>query len=194
MSFPGRLGAIVLSSLFVLAATRGDAADNSTLVWADSAEPSTVDPAKMNVNHEMTIARNVFDRLINFDLDHPDHLLPGLATAWKQDGTKWTFSLRDGVAFHDGKAFDADDVKATLDRDLRIGQGQSYLVADIASVTVVDPHTVVMETKAPNVFLAGNLARIEMMSAKDISEARRSIWTATKAGGATSPPRPTTMS
>ena len=78
-------------------------------------------------------------------------------------------TLRDGVKFHDGSPFSADDVKATLDRLLKIGQGQSYLVADITEVTVVDPHTVKITTKAPNVFLAGNLSRIEIMSAKDIA-------------------------
>ncbi|WP_239025344.1 ABC transporter substrate-binding protein [Rhodoligotrophos defluvii] len=139
-------------------------------VWADAAEPTTVDPAKVNVNHEMTIARNVFDRLVNYDLKQPDKLLPGLATSWKQDGTKWTFTLRDGVKFHDGTPFDAEDVKATIERDLRIGQGQSYLIADIDKVTVVDPKTVEIETKAPNVFLAGNLARSEIMSAEDIAK------------------------
>jgi peptide/nickel transport system substrate-binding protein len=162
--------ASALPSLMAIAPMSGRAAEDATLVWADEAEPSTVDPAKVNVNHEMTIARNVFDRLINFDLDQPDHLLPALATSWKQDGAKWTLSLRDGVTFHDGKPFDANDVKATLDRDLRIGQGQSYLVNDITKVTVVDPHTVELETRAPNVFLAGNLTRIEIMSSKDIAE------------------------
>src|ERR1700712_551465 len=70
----------------VVSADRSWAADASTLVWAEAAEPSTVDPAKSNVNQEMTIARNVFDHLVNFDLEHPDQLLPALATTWKQDG------------------------------------------------------------------------------------------------------------
>lgn len=168
---PQQVCAAVLTLVAPLAAApAAHAADASTLVWAEAAEPSTVDPAKANVNQEMTIARNVFDHLLNFDLDHPDHLLPALATSWKQDGTKWTFTLRDGAKFHDGKAFDSADVKATLDRDLRIGQGQSYLVADITKVTAPDAKTVEIETKAPNVFLAGNLTRIEIISAKDIAD------------------------
>lgn len=152
------------------AADRSLAADSSTFVWAEAAEPSTVDPAKSNVNQEMTIARNVFDHLVDFDLDHPDKLLPALATAWKQDGTTWTFTLRDGVKFQDGAPFDSPDVKATLERILRIGQGQSYLVADIAKVSTPDAKTVTIETRAPNVFLAGNLSRIEIMSAKNIAD------------------------
>lgn len=163
--------AATLSVVAPLLATNGThAADASTFVWAEAAEPSTVDPAKSNVNQEMTIARNVFDHLVNFDLEHPDQLRPALATSWTQDGVKWTFKLRDGAKFHDGKSFDSADVKATLDRDLRIGQGQSYLVADINKVEAPDAKTIVVETKAPDVFLAGNLSRIEIMSAKDIGD------------------------
>jgi ABC-type transport system substrate-binding protein len=144
------------------------AASQSTLVWADAAEPATIDPAKVSVNHEMTIARNVYDHLTNFDLDQPDKLIPALAVDWKRDGSVWTFKLRDGVKFHDGDPFTADDVKATLERDLRIAQGQSYLVGDITRVAAVDPLTIQIETKEPDVYLAGNLSRIEIMSAKDI--------------------------
>jgi peptide/nickel transport system substrate-binding protein len=142
----------------------------STFVYADAGEPSTIDPAKANVNFELTITRNVYDRLVDFDLNDPSRLLPALATEWKQDGKTWTFKLRDGVKFHDGAAFDATDVKATLDRLLKIGQGQSYLVDDIESVTVVDPLTVKIETKAPTVFLASNLSRIEMLSHADVAK------------------------
>lgn len=146
------------------------AQDGSTFVYADAGEPSTIDPAKANVNWEFTVTRNVYDRLIDFDLDDPAKLLPALATEWKQDGTTWTFVLREGVSFHDGSPFTADDVKATLDRLLRIGQGQSYLVNDIASVTVVDPKTVKIETNAPTVFLASNLSRIEIIADEDVAK------------------------
>lgn len=141
-----------------------------TFVFADAGEPSTIDPAKANVNWEFTVTRNIYDRLVDFDLDDPSKLLPALATEWKQDGVTWTFTLREGVIFHDGSPFDANDVKATLDRLLKIGQGQSYLVDDIAGVTVVDPKTVKIETKAPTVFLASNLSRIEIVADEDIAK------------------------
>ena len=158
---------IALATAFAAAAF---AQDGSPFVYADAGEPSTIDPAKANVNWELTVTRNVYDRLVDFDLDDPSKLLPALATEWTQDGKTWTFTLREGVTFHDRTPFTADDVKATLDRLLRIGQGQAYLVDDIASVTVVDPKTVKIETKAPTVFLASNLSRIEMMSDEDIAK------------------------
>jgi ABC-type transport system substrate-binding protein len=163
--------ALALFSMAALAMPgQSSAADPSTFVYADAGEPSTIDPAKANVNWEMTFIRNVYDRLVDYDLSDPAKLLPALATAWTQDGTTWTFTLRKGVTFHDGAAFGAADVKATLDRLLRVGQGQSYLVSDITGVTVIDPETVKIQTRVPNVYLAGNLSRIEMMSHADIEK------------------------
>lgn len=158
------------------------ALSQSTFVYADAGEPSTIDPAKANINWEFTVTRNVFDRLVGYDLDDPSKLLPGLATEWSQDGNKWTFRLREGVTFHDGTAFDANDVKATLDRLLSLGQGQSYLVSSISDVTVEDPLTVTITTKEPNVFLAGNLARIEMLSDEDIAN-KDETWFGENANG-----------
>jgi len=63
-----------------------------------------------------------FDGLINWDFTRPDQiagLTPGLAAAWKideSDHTRWIFSLRDGVLFHDGSALTADAVIWNLDR------------------------------------------------------------------------------
>jgi ABC-type transport system substrate-binding protein len=162
------LAAALLSASAMLVAMPSNAADSNTLVYAEAAEPATIDPAKVNVNQEMTVARNVYDHLTNFDLDDPSKILPALATEWSRDGTSWTFKLRSGVTFHGGQKFTAEDVKATIERDLKIGQGQSYLVASIDKVTVVDPMTIKIETKQPDVYLAGNLSRIEIMSAEDI--------------------------
>ncbi len=161
-----KIAGVILSAALVFG---GPALAQSTFVYADAGEPTTLDPAKANINWEFTLTRNVFDRLVSFDLDDPSKILPALATEWSQDGTTWTFKLREGVTFHDGTAFDATDVKASLDRMLSLAQGQSYLVSDITDVTVTDPTTVTITTKTPNVFLAGNLARIEMVSDEDIA-------------------------
>lgn len=158
------------------------ASAQSTFVYADTGEPSTLDPAKANINWEFTFTRNVFDRLIDFDLDDPSTLLPGLATEWSQDGATWTFKLREGVTFHDGTPFDSADAKASIDRMLALGQGQSYLIADVASVEAPDPATLTITTGAPNVFLAGNLARIEILSDEDISN-HDEAWFSDNANG-----------
>lgn len=170
MRLPTLLSASALTLVAALSPSGASAQDVSTFVYADAGEPSTIDPAKANVNWEFTVTRNIYDRLVDFDLADPSKLIPALATEWSQDGTTWTFKLRQGVSFHDGSPFDTNDVKATLDRLLKIGQGQAYLVEDIASVNVVDPQTVRIETKAPTVFLASNLSRIEMIADEDVKK------------------------
>jgi peptide/nickel transport system substrate-binding protein len=78
-------------------------------------------------------------------------LVPALATKWEAlNDTTWRFTLRDGVKFHDGKPFSAEDVKFTLDRalDPKTVYGTASRISQIASVKVVDPLTVEITTKA----------------------------------------------
>lgn len=177
-----RLRAISAILPAALAAMAAPALAQSTFVYADNNEPSTLDPAKTNVNAELTISRNVFDHLLNFDLDDPATLLPALATEWTQDGATWTFRLREGVSFHDGTPFDSADAKASLDRMIALGQGQSYLISGIAAVEAPDPLTLVVTTETPNAFLAGNLTRIAMVSDEDIAN-HDEAWFSENANG-----------
>lgn len=71
---------------------------------------------------------------------------PLLATEWtaNEDQTVWTFKLREGVKFHDGSDFDAEDVAAHYNRILdpeAKSASRSFLTA-ITEVKAVDPHTV----------------------------------------------------
>src|SRR3984893_19272145 len=66
----------------------------------------------------------IYDSLVAWEMDvadRPGKLIPGLATAWKVDDAdkkKWTFTLRQGVKFHDGSTFTADAVIWNLDKVL----------------------------------------------------------------------------
>jgi len=76
-------------------------------------------------------------------------LAPQLAEKWEPnaDGSEWTFHLRQGVKWHDGTAFTADDVVATLDR-LAVGNLKAYIVAGAG--TAVDAGTVKVKLNAPD--------------------------------------------
>ena len=69
-------------------------------------------------------AYTIYDPLVAWEMDvadRPGKLVPGLATEWKvddKDKTKWRFSLRKGVKFHDGSEFNADAVIWNLDKVL----------------------------------------------------------------------------
>lgn len=64
-----------------------------------------------------TLAAQLFDSLVEFDLETYD-LVPGLATSWdvSEDGTVYTFHLREGVFWHDGEPFTAEDVVFTYEQ------------------------------------------------------------------------------
>ncbi len=80
----------------------------------------------------------VFNNLLMFDQQKPvnndESLVPDLATSWSWDATKTklTFKLRDGVKWHDGKPFTAEDVKCTF--DLLLGKSKDKLRKNPRSV------------------------------------------------------------
>jgi peptide/nickel transport system substrate-binding protein len=83
-------------------------------------------PASMSMHEESTAAVNrpmmgIFNNLVMYKQDVPQNsqqsIVPDLATgwSWSEDGTDLTFPLRQGVKWHDGKPFTANDVKCTWD-------------------------------------------------------------------------------
>ena len=71
------------------------------------------------------LAQQMFDSLVEFNLDTYE-LEPGLAESWdiSEDGTVYTFNLRDGVTWSDGEPFTADDVVFTYDPNHHQPRGQ----------------------------------------------------------------------
>ena len=91
--------------------------------------------------------QNVFEGLTR--IDQNGAVQPGLADSWtiSEDGLTYTFKLHDGVTFHDGTTFDAEDVKFTFDRILAEDSVNAHreFYEPITSVTVVDPLTVELQ-------------------------------------------------
>src|SRR3972149_5662606 len=82
--------------------------------------PATLDPAAALEGTVPLIARQVFDTLLAYR-EGSTEVEPALATRWSvsRDGLVWTFTLRDGVRFHDGAPLTAADVVASFERFLR---------------------------------------------------------------------------
>jgi peptide/nickel transport system substrate-binding protein len=125
------------------------------------------------------IGYTMFDALINWDTrsaDKPGGLVPGLASAWSVDAadqTRWTFTLRPGVTFHDGSAFDAQAVIWNFDKILKqdapqFDQRQSAQgrgrIPSVKSYRVIDPLTVEFVTQSPNALFPFEIAWIVMSS------------------------------
>jgi peptide/nickel transport system substrate-binding protein len=161
-------GGSAASSKSTLGSSAKAAAKAHTLVYADAGEPSTIDPAIANVNQENHVTWNIYDGLTSYPIKNAGKTTPWLATSWTVKGKVWTFNLRKGVKFQDGQLFTAADVKASLDRTLKINQGDAYLISVVKNVKVLNPYKVQITTKTPNTFLASNLSHIGIVSAADI--------------------------
>ena len=117
----------------------------STLTVASPQDPGSWDPVDTFLINWASVATNIYDGLT---YRGPDlKLQPGLATNWEQldDGQRIRFTLRQGVTFHNGEAFNAGAVKYTFDRLMgnegKKGPQRSNYTA-IESVEIIDDYTV----------------------------------------------------
>jgi len=90
----------------------------------------------------------------------------GLAESWtlSPDGLTYTFALRRGVRFHNGKEMTAADVKASIDRYQRMSLRRRYL-EQIAETVAVDPGTVTVRLKSPQPLFLNNFSQPEVLVA-----------------------------
>ena len=113
----------------------------------------------------VAVLTHLYDGLVRFNpLDGLQTIIPSLATGWdiSDDGLTYTFTLRDGVTFHDGTPFTADDVVATFSRAINPPEGivsimQSFY-RSVESVEAVDPLTVTFNLSQPQADLLTALA------------------------------------
>ena len=129
-----------------------DMGPTGRLVWAlPSNGANFFDPHKATNPFVRSWIYPFYDRLTQ--IDGNGDVQPMLATAWAfaADGSSLTFTLREGVTFHDGTAFDAEAAKANLDRarDPSIARGTFIDFLAVDSVDVVDPLTVRLNLKGP---------------------------------------------
>ncbi len=89
-------------------------ADGDTVVYMQSAEPISMYCADETDGESLAACRQVLDGLLNYD--ETGQAVPALATSWDaaEDASSYTFHLREGVTFHDGSAFNANDVVASF--------------------------------------------------------------------------------
>lgn len=155
------LRSFVFAAGSALALAAGGAWAKDSVTIAMQLEPPHLDPTSAAAQAiDSVVYTNIFEGLTRFMGD--GSVVPGLAESWEisEDGTVYTFKLRQGVTFHDGSAMDAEDVKFSLDRARAEDStnAQKALFEGIASVEAVDPQTVQITLAAPNGSLLFNLA------------------------------------
>ncbi len=140
---------------------------DDVLVIGQIAEPRSLDPAAVTAVNDFRILMNLYDGLVRYQ-DGTLEVVPGLAESWEisDDGTVYTFRLREGISFHDGTPFDAEAVKFNFDRMLDENHPYhatgpfplAFFFSAIQQTEAIDDYTVRMTLDAPYAPLLSNLA------------------------------------
>lgn len=154
-------------------------AGGGTLVLARSGDIDNLDPHLATAFQTIEALELVYDTL--FELDADLDVQPGLATDWEysEDGTTLTITLREGVTFHDGDAFDSADVTASIERILDESTGAVVRtnLLSIAEVEAPDAQTVVLTLSEPDGTLPAALTSVNTAMVSDVALADGAVGT-----------------
>lgn len=135
----------------------------ATLRFADQGDAMSMDPHSLQESFQLSFLANIYEPLVGRGRDFK--LTPMLAERWEQTApTVWRFHLRQGVKFHDGTPFTADDVLFTYERTRSESSDTKLYVAPIKEMRRIDAHTVEMVTKDPFPILPDLISGWLMMS------------------------------
>ena len=146
-----------------------------TLRWASAGDALTLDPHSQNEGQTHTIRHQMYDALIIRDVTGAFE--PSLATDWgpsADDPNVWVFNLRQGVKFHNGNDFTAEDVVFSYNRAKTPTSDMKELLNSIVEIRAVGDHTVEMVTDGPNPILPANLTDLFIMD-KDWTEENNTV-------------------
>ncbi|RBI85923.1 ABC transporter substrate-binding protein [Rhodosalinus halophilus] len=172
----GLLAAALLASTAI-------GASAETLRWARAGDSLTLDPHAQNEGPTHTLAHQMYEPLII--RDQTGAFEPALATSWapkEGDPNVWVFNLREGVTYHDGADFTAEDVVFSINRAKSEDSDMKELLTSIVEVRAVDDYTVEMVTDGPNPILPSNLTNLFMMD-KGWAEANDTVKVQDVEGG-----------
>ncbi len=128
-------------SILCVAAGLAFSAQAQTFKWASAGDIQTLDPVSQNESFTNAMNGQVYEFLVA--RDKKLNIVPQLATEWKQDGPlKWTFKLRRGVKFHDGRPFTADDVVFSVNRSKEKTSQIANYASALGEPRKIDDYTV----------------------------------------------------
>ena len=137
---------------------------SGNLIAAIAGEPDQLDPHKTSAYFSFEVLENVYDTLVAPDANL--EMRPALAESWQvsPDQLTWTFRLRQGVTFHDGSPFTADDVVYSYRRIIDEELTNVDKFSAVTDVTALDPATVRITVKQPTPNLLTNLGGFKGMA------------------------------
>lgn len=157
-------------------ATEGEEAaaqEGGTLTLAIPSDAVSMDPHGSNDVPSEQVRDTIYEPLLKQDENF--EIVPVLAEEYEQvDDTTWKFKLREGVTFHDGSEFNADVVKANIERvkDVAKASPRSFLLDMVTEVNIIDDYNIELVTEYPFAPLANNLTHgAGKMISKDLIDA-----------------------
>ncbi|MGG7566273.1 ABC transporter substrate-binding protein [Rhodovulum sp. DZ06] len=145
----------------VAALLAGPAAAENVLRWTSQGDALTLDPHAQNEGPTIAMNYMLYDTLVRRDADM--NLVPSLAESWEAAPDGWTMKLRQGVKFHDGSDFTAEDVAFSITRAREGASDFKEQAENVAAVEIIDDYTVKLVTTGPNPILPNQLTSIFMM-------------------------------
>ncbi len=133
--------------------------EGGDLVVANLSDAVSLDPAGSNDVPSSDVQANIYESLTKQDENM--EVQPSLAESWELvEDTVWEFKLQEGVTFHDGSEFNAEVVKANIERilDPEVASPRAFLYEAVTNIEVVDDYTVRFETEYPFSPLPAHLA------------------------------------
>ncbi|MEO8122810.1 MAG: ABC transporter substrate-binding protein [Burkholderiales bacterium] len=130
---------------------------------ASGFDPQTMDPHALALLYQSRIYTQVYDALVN--RDEKFALEPSLAVSWQAlTPTTWRFKLRQGVTFHDGTPFSADDVVFSIARALGATSQRAFQLKGVTGAKKIDDLTIDVQLAAPDAVLPEKFVGLAMMS------------------------------
>lgn len=139
-----------LATMVLLLATNSWAAEKN-MVYASPYNITTLDPST-SYSTETGYMGNIYETLIKVNPPGSKELFSFiLATGFtaSKDGLEYTFTLREGVKFHDGTPFTAAAVKFSLERTKKLGKGAAFIWGDLKEVQIIDDFKVKLLLSKP---------------------------------------------
>jgi peptide/nickel transport system substrate-binding protein len=139
-----------------------NAASAETFKWAGSTDPQTMDPHAVNSAPVLGFLNNIYEGLVRRDKSMK--IEGALAESWEALGADgWRFHLREGVTYHDGSAFTAEDVLFSYERASSEEADVRSWFSPVSSVVVQDDYTIDFLTNAPNPLFPDSIANFMIM-------------------------------
>lgn len=167
----------------ILLCSTASLASAETLRWARAGDALTLDPHAQNEGPTSALAHQIIEPLIIRDMT--GKIVPALATEWgpsETDPNVWWFTLREGVTFHDGSAFDSEDVVFSFNRAMTPDSDYKELLASVSEVRANGQYGFEIVTNGPNPIMPSNLTNLFIMD-KTWAEANNAVKVQDYEGG-----------